>query len=147
MTAARNTRLAGNAPPICDVVRSASVSSTPPPGEGRRMSARPKNTALVAIVATIGCKRPTTTSTPLRPPQASPATSTATTPASACGVSPITIVEARQLQRTRIMPADRSIPPVITTSACAAATKASSAALLAAVCTTFHEKPAGWFDR
>ena len=45
------------------------------------------------------------------------------------------------------MPADRSIPPVITTSDCAAATKASNTALLAAVCTTFHEKPAGWFDR
>ena len=57
-TAASAIRLVGTTPKERPVRKSASVSSTLPPGVGRKSSARPKKMAPVAIVATMGCRRP-----------------------------------------------------------------------------------------
>ena len=51
------------------------------------------------------------------------------------------MVEARQLASTKIMPTERSSPPVSTGSVCAMATRASSAPLLAAVLTISALRP------
>ena len=81
---------------------------------------------------------------PFSAPQASPRTSTPTTPSSAVPMEPVTMYEPTQLVRMKIMPTDRSMPAVSTTNVCAIATRARSTPLLAAVCTTLAVKPAGW---
>ena len=92
--------------------------------------------APVAIVVTIGCRRPKMTIAPLIAPQSAPTASTPMTPRAVSNGEPRTIHDARQLVSVKVMPTERSMPAVITTSVCAIATKASSTPLLAAVCTT-----------
>jgi hypothetical protein len=146
MVAASTTRLVGNTPNILEVKTSARVSLTEPPGVGRNSSASPKKIALVAMVVTIGCSLPKIIIRPFKVPQASPAANTATMPKPVCSGVPTTSQDARQLHSTRTIPAERSMPAVITTRHCAIATNASSVALLDAVCTTFGVKPAGWLE-
>ena len=65
-------------------------------------------------------------------------------PSAVISGEPSTIVEARQSARMKMVPIDRSMPPVSTTKVWATATSASSTPLLAAVCSTLAEKPLSW---
>src|SRR5689334_24073866 len=98
----------------------------------------------VAIVVTIGWRRPTMTINPLTAPHRQPTSSTANAPTAVPHEDPTTMTDARQLASTITMPTDRSMPDVNTTSVWAIATIASSTPLFAAVVATLTVRPAGW---
>ena len=148
-TMTRNTMLIGTAPPSLDSMNlpSALANSGVEPGCGRMKSAMPKNTADVAMVATMGCNRPKMTMAPLSAPHSAPSARTIRTPTAGPSTGPrsrpqaaprllTTTKEATTLHRMKMAPIDRSMPAVSTTKVCAMASNARSTPLLAAVCTT-----------
>ena len=97
-----------------------------PPGIGRSRYAIPVKIAPVASVAMIGWILPATTTTPLKNPQAAPASSVTAMPPTICAVEPLTRCEATQLLSASTDPTERSSPPVSTGSVCAIAANASA---------------------
>src|ERR1700693_1302075 len=78
-------------------------------------------------------------------PAAKPLSKTANTPKATWLGGPLTSTEARQDAIVRIIPAERSKPPVNTTKVWAIATSARTTPLFDSEVRTLTESPFGWF--